>query len=147
MSLYDEDLKNELSPLFEAGLVKAIEDASSCFDVLGDVLGIPEFYSDIYQIPGVIVSDVNRDDMIGDYLSFFQECVGEEFDHKEYIYCGDGVTDCAYKLTSGLPQFVIAISHIPQHHFFLPEDKAFVIYFGFEGSMVFVDLEKLSPAR
>jgi hypothetical protein len=140
MSSYDNQVIEALADRIASGDVDVIMDQGPCFKMLQSLLRIPSVYSDIYEIPGVIVSDLcNPEDPAHEYIAFLAAHTGLS----EYLYCGDGLTEYAYHIRSGIDAFVTAISSVPQHHYFMALDKSLVVYFAFENCMVFVDTERV----
>lgn len=141
MTTYDDEIIDSLSDRIAKGDVEVIEGLAACFERLENLLGVPSIYNDIYEIPGVIVTDIcNSKDPSDEYMSFL-------FAHaqsSEYIYCGDGATQYAYRIRRGIEAFVTVIASIPQHHYFMAVDNSFVVFFAFENCMVFVDIDRVT---
>jgi hypothetical protein len=142
---HNDDLLEAVDTEISNGWIHVAPDSAEFFSKLGAKFPTLDSRIDWSKIPNAVTEySENVEQQLNDFTSFFNKVVDDYGLQGSVIYAGDGATDSAFILSTNLfKTHIKAFLSIPQHHYVVAENFAWVMVFTFEGDMGF----GFAPAR
>jgi hypothetical protein len=136
---HNDDLLKAVDDEIRNGWIHVVPDSAPFFSKLGAMFPTLGSRIDWTKIPKAVTEySANVEQQPNDFSSFFNRIVADYSLQGHVIYIGDGATDSAFVLPVDLfKTYTKVFFSIPQHHYLVAENFAWVMVFTFEGDMGF----------